>query len=78
MLKSVKKREKMRYTSDLENNEWELIKDFFKKQDNRGVEATHSKNPTIEWQVLVTPRRGIHCLSPIRCQGNFTSYFNLE
>ena len=48
MLKSVKKRVKMKYRSDLENNEWELIKDFFKKQDNRGVEATHNKRDIVD------------------------------
>ena len=38
----------MRYSSDLEDNEWEIIKDFFKKQDNRGVKATHNKRDIVD------------------------------
>lgn len=38
----------MRYSSDLEDNEWEIIKNFFKKQDNRGVEATHNKRDIVD------------------------------
>ena len=34
-----------------------------------------SKNPTLKGQVLVTPIRGIQCLSPKRCQGNSTLLF---
>ena len=33
MVKLAKKRAEMRYSSDLKDKEWELIKDFFKKQD---------------------------------------------
>ena len=38
----------MRYSSDLRDNEWELVKDFFKKRDNRGVEATDSKRDIVD------------------------------
>ena len=37
----------MKYKTDLIDKEWEIIKDFFKKRDNRGVEATHDRRDIV-------------------------------
>ena len=57
----------------LKANNYEIIKQR-KKLKNR-VPKPMSKNPTLKGQVLVTPIRGIQCLSPKRCQGNSTLLF---
>lgn len=38
----------MRYASDLTDVEWEIIEEYFKKRDNRGVEAVHSKRDIVD------------------------------
>jgi putative transposase len=38
----------MKYASDLTDSEWELIKDYFKKRDNRGVEPTHDRRDIVD------------------------------
>ena len=38
----------MRYKSDLSDKEWEIVKNFFKKRDNRGVEAKHEKRDIVD------------------------------
>lgn len=38
----------MRYKSDLSEEEWERIRDFFKKRDNRGVKAIHDRKDIVD------------------------------
>lgn len=38
----------MRYASDLSDEEWELVKDIFKKRDNRGVKGKHKKRDIVD------------------------------
>jgi len=38
----------MKYKTDLTDDEWELIKDLFKKRDNRGVKPTHDRRDMVD------------------------------
>ena len=38
----------MRYASDLTDEEWDLVKDFFKKRDNRGIKPTHDRRDIVD------------------------------
>jgi len=48
----------MSYKSDLKDKEWDLIKNFFKKKDNRGCKPIHSKRKIVDG-ILYVVKGGI-------------------